>query len=885
MDNFVFYINHSSKKKAAKRTCDFKMSRFLPGKSDSFVLLRNNLCNDQTLPESFSYGEGPTIQFQTNIYPITPPAQEVKFYQYIISTNPIIYGPKHLSQLIENTFSPLTHDTTDSSKVTSFIFDGLDYIFSSLPDLEGERSVPDTKDPSKNILIKTKLVKEIDSNDIEGLVHIYQTVLSKAYLSVGLTQFGKKWLNDQDIKKFGNFKIIDGFKPSIVALSTGICLVVDSTFRIDRQGNVYDYLKHGISNPNERNDLVNSLKEMDILTSYSKDQQHVRISIVDWVSDPSQVERKEQQSISDYFQQVHNITVQRDDPLVSTITFINGEQRNDLIPASCLTITGLTEAEKRDEKFMQDLHEVITIPIEAQKEKLDQFIMRMQKDPEISSMFSQWGIEIGESIQCDGKVVPPPKLMFRTRQTDHAEYEIQLNSRLNFRNELRYVGVAVPPYLISPPLIIAPSQNLLDVKEKFVPRFLLNSSLEDGKQSLVQELGIHFQPPNVIEIENTNPNSYRRKILEYILEHGGAPSFIIMIYPDSSIEKYDSVQQLLAINLGIPYYLFKSSLLKFDDSKTSKQVLMQATHKLLYTLCAKTGGICYYPSPYVLPLEHTMVIGISLEKPKLMERDIRVCSMAASYDNSFGRFYSDTFLLSRNKDRSRPNEDPNVVPSDHLSNFIQKAVDKYCKLRNSPPKRIVVYRNCMSYNHMKRIKQEEVKAITDMVDSSTSVAYIMVQDNCNIRLMMSKTIEENEEEDIKQETVWTNPPPGTIVTGKIGSVGLPEFYLVSRDTTQEPRIDPSFTAVERQKIFDDDNCSPEMATPTKYTIIHHFPAVWEDDQLTKLTHYLTCIYPNYPGSIRIPVPLMYAAKLAEFTKTRLNMQKANDSLSGFLHFL
>lgn len=917
--------------KTIKRMQNQKIKRDFQEKNESFLLLREDLDDHESLPKEFTVNEGTTTNIKTNIYPITQKALNSKIYQYFVETNPPILNPKQLSRIIFNTLCPETDKSADNQKNHSIIFDGINVIFSSLPNLEGEKSIPDKQDNSKNIIVSLKLIKEVGLEDYESLIHLYQIVFYKAFKSIGLTKFGKKWLNDQDIKQVAIFKIIGGFKPSLVALSNGISLVVYNTYRIDRQNNLYDYLKRGITNPNERNDIVNSLKDMHILTSHLKEQRLIKISNIDWNSTPSQatfemVNKNSSQntkiSVADYFQQFHNFTVQRDDPLIETIFNINGEQRIDLFPASCLRITGITEAERKDEHLMNELAQATSMPIDVEKQKLDTLISKMKKNPDTNGMFTKWGIEFNDSLDVTGKILNPPKIMFRTRQSDHAEVDIQTNSKICFRNEIKNVGVAVPPRINAAPLIISPLSCIQDIKSLFIPKII----------ELSREIGISFLNPDLVEIESVSQNSYRKEILDFICKKG-TPSFIIVVFPDVNKERYDIVKQLLTVDLGIPSQFVKSTTLFPKNNTTESNNLLNSRIfsniclKLLYQITAKTGGICYYVSPSTLPLNNTMIVGIHVEKPRSESLGSIICSMTASYDQTLARYYSDTFIISKSQTKSKSggisassslvfNKEKDIfttIPPDYISDFIRRAVERYIKQRKLQPKRIIVYRSSVCYPLMKKVKQEEVKAITDIIDSSISLVYIIVQPRNNYKFMLIKdNIKNSEGSQNSKETEKVNldkksnlssecnldcPKAGTVVTEKINTLGIPEFYVVSNEMCNSKEEDieslsllemhqASLTNTERSAIFNTKNRNKKaMITPTKYTIIHHFPVVWDDDKLAMLTHYLTCEYPNWQGAIRIPCPLMLASKLAELTRSSLNSQKSNESLSDCLHFL
>lgn len=890
-----------------------KIKRDQEEKNNSFLLLREDLDDHDSLPKQFTLDTGTQTNIKTNIYPITQKKLDSKLFQYFVEINPPIYNPKQLSRIIYNSLCPETDKSVDNQKNHSILFDGVNTVFSSLSNLEGEKSIPDKQDSSKNITISVKQVKEINFDDVESLIQLYQIVFYKAFKSIGLTKFGKKWLNDQDIKQVGIFKIVGGFKPSLMALSSGISLVVYNTYRIDRQNNLYDYLKRGITNTAERTEIINSLKEMQILTSHLKEPKIIKISSIDWTSTPSQasfemVNKNTSQttkiSVADYFLQHHKFTVQHDDPLIETVFNINGEQRRDLFPASCLRITGITEAERRDEILMSELAQAVSMPIEIEKQKLDTLISKMKKNPETNGMLTKWGIEFNDSLNVVGRILNPPKIMFRTRQSDHAEVDIQTNSQICFRNEVKNVGIAVSPLIKAAPLVVSPSSCVQDIKAIFIPKIM----------EISREIGLSFLNPSLLEIENVSQNSYKKEIIDFILKKG-TPSFIIVVFPDYNKERYDAVKQLLTVDLGIPSQMVKSTTLFAKNDSTESNSLVNSRIfsniclKLLYQITAKTGGICYYVSPNTLPLNNTMIVGINVEKSRNDPYGSIICAMTASYDQTLARYYSDTFIISKSISKSKSGgissssslvfskekDDFVTIPSDYISDFIKRAFERYMKQRYSKPKRIVVYRSGVSYSQMKKIKQEEVKAITDIIDSSISLVYIVVQPHNNFKFMMVEDSQNSNK--TENESNLNYPKAGTVVTDNVNALGIPEFYIVSNEIHNSSEEDAeslfllemhqeSLTKTERSAIFNNKNgIKKTMVTPTKYTIIHHFPHAWSDERLAMLTHYLTCEYPNWQGAIRIPCPLMLAAKLSEQTRSILGSQKPNESLSDYLHFI
>jgi hypothetical protein len=153
---------------------------------------------------------------------------------------------------------------------------------------------------------------------------------------------------------------------------------------------------------------------------------------------------------------------------------------------------------------------------------------------------------------------------------------------------------------------------------------------------------------------------------------------------------------------------------------------------------------------------------------------------------------------------------------------------------------------------MPRVKSQEVREIAETLASFSpeiSLAFLVAHKHVSIRILLSK------------KSGPTNASAGTVVTEGVGAKGVAEFYLISHFANQG------------------------SASPTRYTVVHHAPAVWKDDEIVLATHYQTLQYPNWAGSIRVPACLMLAARLAEFSKTHLSSEPAAEQLRQFLHYL
>lgn len=88
-----------------------------------------------------------------------------------------------------------------------------------------------------------------------------------------------------------------------------------------------------------------------------------------------------------------------------------------------------------------------------------------------------------------------------------------------------------------------------------------------------------------------------------------------------------------------------------------------------------------------------------------------------------------------------------------------------------------------------------------------------------------------------------NPRPGTVLDHSITPQSVYDFYLVSQNVRQG------------------------VATPSHYSVLHDQLQANPED-IIKLTHYLTYMYYNYNGPVKIPAPVKYADRLAKMVGER-----------------
>jgi hypothetical protein len=236
-----------------------------------------------------------------------------------------------------------------------------------------------------------------------------------------------------------------------------------------------------------------------------------------------------------------------------------------------------------------------------------------------------------------------------------------------------------------------------------------------------------------------------------------------------------------------------------------------------------------------------MVVGLAIETSR---GSAPVAAGVASRDTNLTQYFSDS--------ASAQGTDT-LIADDFIRDFMERALAAFHRYNGEYPARVVVYRDGVSYGQMPKVKQFEVpplaETLTSICGREVSLAFIIAQKHGSIRILRA------------QGNGLANAQPGTVVTEGIGAKGVAEFYLVSHHATRG------------------------SASPTRYTVIHHSPVSWTDDQIIKTTHYQTLQYPNWPGGIRIPACLMLAVRLADFSKQHLGSERAIPHLVDYLHYL
>ena len=804
---------------------------------ESCVYLRNKLGDNDTVPREIHFSGGRQIKLDTNCYDLTLRSDGSSIWQYSVSTEPEMLDSRMITHFVYSAICPEGGPMGKNDKWQSVIFDGQKIMYSALDDLAGEYEIPPREGAASDKVVKVKIVrvKAVSPDDRDSMMTIYNTAFHKAYREIGLESFRRKWLDERDKREAGNFTIVSGFLPSIASLQGGVSYLVDVASRIDRHGTLYEYLRDGVQNPSRRQQLLTALKSVQVVTTHRPNRpKQVVVSAVHWDMPANQavfervVNRKTGEkrkcTVADYFAEVYNHKCKPDDLIVEMMTRgADGQNHAVQFPASVLKVTGITDAERHDGKVMRDIASVTRIQADARKARLDKFVQKLKQDAQASSFFSKWGCDIGESRKLTGMVINPPKLRM-AKPHSNTVAEITLEARkLGWQHELKNHAMYQVNTFTAPVLVVADEKSRDAVEGKFI----------DGMKKVIGNLNVQIPKMDVRYVHNTHPNDFKREIANYIQDQN-PPAFVVVILPSEEKARYDSIKHFLTVEVGLPSQMCKEETV-FGDKGLS------VFTNIAIQIACKAGGIPFRVSSEDMPIRNTMVVGLAMTSGR---SSAPVAAGTASSDHGFTQFFSDSSTQERGD---------NVIGEEFLKEFLANACNRYKEVNGTFPERVVVYRDGVSYGQMPKLKEREVGCISETLNeitgSTVSLCYIIAQKHGSIRIM-----------EASGDSV-RNAGPGTVVTEGIGAQDVAEFYMISHYANQG------------------------SASPTRYTIIHHAPVMWKDDEIILMTHYQTLQYPNWPGAIRIPACLMLASRLAEMSQQHLSGSKASRNLVNLLHYL
>lgn len=240
------------------------------------------------------------------------------------------------------------------------------------------------------------------------------------------------------------------------------------------------------------------------------------------------------------------------------------------------------------------------------------------------------------------------------------------------------------------------------------------------------------------------------------------------------------------------------------------------------------------------PYKNCMVVGIDVWHDS-DKRAGSVAGMVFSMNQTFSRWQSRAFRQIAHTE---------LV--DSLNKTFVEALEKYQQENGKLPDKVIVYRDGVGDGRLDYCKLHEVgqikSAFQSFDDYSPCLTVIIVSKRINTRFMT-----------FNQTGDYTNPLPGTVVDHTIVKRDYFNFFLVSQKAGQG------------------------TVAPTHFLVIHN-ESDMTADHVQIFSYKLTHMYYNWPGTVRVPAPCLYADKLAMMVGKHIKTTPSK-TLSDKLYYL
>nr|BAI67940.1 DjPiwiC [Dugesia japonica] len=336
------------------------------------------------------------------------------------------------------------------------------------------------------------------------------------------------------------------------------------------------------------------------------------------------------------------------------------------------------------------------------------------------------------------------------------------------------------------------------------------------------KIGVNFSKPRIIEMNNDRTEEYIKELKRNVTS---SVQLVVTILSAVREDRYNAIKKHCYVDCPVPSQVVLAQTLKEGPKLNSVAV------NIALQINAKLGGELWAVK---IPIKKFMVVGLDVWHDA-KGRGRSVGAVVGSTNALCTRWFSKSHLQEHDK------EIVYVLQSCMLS--LLKA---YFEENNFLPDTIFMYRDGVSDGQLGYVQKTEIEQFFKVFESFSAdykpnMVYNVVQKRINTRLYVS---------DPKNKGQVNNPNPGTIVDHTVTRANLYDFFLVSQSVRQG------------------------TVTPTHYVVL------CDNSRYTphqvQLMAYKTChIYYNWPGTVRVPAPCMYAHKLAYMVGQNLKAEPSH----------
>lgn len=348
-------------------------------------------------------------------------------------------------------------------------------------------------------------------------------------------------------------------------------------------------------------------------------------------------------------------------------------------------------------------------------------------------------------------------------------------------------------------------------------------------------MGFNLARPSTFALESDRISDIQNTLKTYVQQHKGAQIIVCML-PSNRKDRYDAIKKICCVDLGIP-----SQVVLSKTVSNPKRAMSVAT-KIAIQMNCKLGGEAWAVK---IPLKQTMLVGIDTYHDS-SQKGRSVGGFCATMNQNYTKWYSNVTFQTTGTELS-----------DGIKRCLTGALARYEQVNGTLPERIIVFRDGVGDGQLEMVKGYEIKQMWDCMKAAgfkkkPAFSFIVVKKRVNARFFAQGGREG-----------LSNPPPGTIVDDVVTKKEWFDFYIVPQSVREG------------------------TVTPTHFNVIEDEPSGYmqlKPGHFQKLAYKLCHLYYNWPGTIRVPAPCMYAHKLAFLVGQSVHQQVA-ENLSDRLYFL
>ncbi|XP_025076463.1 piwi-like protein 1 [Pomacea canaliculata] len=342
-------------------------------------------------------------------------------------------------------------------------------------------------------------------------------------------------------------------------------------------------------------------------------------------------------------------------------------------------------------------------------------------------------------------------------------------------------------------------------------------------------MGMSVQQPIRVVLNDDKTDTLIRSLRQNV---NPKIQLVMVVFPTSRDDKYNAVKKYTFVDCPVPSQVILSNTLRKKDK------LKSVVQKIMFQVNVKLGGVLWAVK---IPLERLMVIGIDTFHDAAHGRR-SIGGFVSNIDPDCTRWFSRVCIQMKSEELLSG-----------LSVCVTAAIRKYYEVNHFLPEKIVVYRDGVGDGQLPMVSDYEVQQIESCfakfgADYFPKTTVIVVQKRINTRIFLR-------ENDRKLE----NPPSGTVLDHTVTKRDMYDFFLVSQHVRQG------------------------TVSPTHYIVLHDNIGL-PPERNQALAYKMTHLYYNWPGTVRVPAPCLYAHKLSYLVGQSLH-KAPSEELCDRLFFL